>query len=326
MSPNRLVLTSCAVLLGAATLATSGCAQPPPPAPEGLDESARYMIREFYREDPYFEAGVQGFMNWFDDEGYTLVGAEATAENTDSFTVNDLVQSDIDHLELADLAATGGRDVTTAAGVVSLAEMDCTWKEAEALLMRSDQHVLFDETWENYSRTYQTDRALFEGATQSEEFSEVDVDLDRFSSEFDPTPYETSVLWSVNQVDPAPLFGVDVPEYEMFLDTRHGIYDINGVPTPVVTILTFAVDETYSPNGENGLRQSYSIELNVERPDNKTLRMLAVWAEPISALFEDADAPLALNYAVNKSLDASDRMTAVCTGEASIPAEGEAAR
>lgn len=321
MSLNRTVLLACAALSGFVTLATTGCAPPPPPAPEGLDESARYMIREFYRDDDFFGAGVQGFMNWFNEEGYTLVGEQATAENTDSFTVNDLIQSDIEHLELADLAATGGRDVTTAAGVVSLAEMDCTWKESEALLMRSDQHVLFDETWENYGRTYQTDRALFEGATQSEEFAAVDVDLDRFGADFDPTPYETSILWSVNQVDPAPLLGVDVPEYEMFLDTRHGIYDVDGVPTPVVTILTFAVDETYSPNGENGLRQSYSIELNVARPDNKTLRMLAVWAEPISALFDNADSPLALNYAVNKSLDASDRMTQVCTGEAEIPAE-----
>ncbi|MCO4771549.1 MAG: hypothetical protein KDA24_16065 [Deltaproteobacteria bacterium] len=321
MSLNRTVLLSCALLSGVATLATTGCAPAPPPAPEGLDDSARYMIREFYRDDAFFGAGVQGFMNWFNDEGYTLVGEAATAENTDSFTVNDLIQSDIEHLELNDLAATGGRDVTTAAGVVSLAEMDCDWKNSEALLMRSDQHVLFDETWENYGRTYQTNRAAFEEATQSEEFAEVDVDLDRFGAEFDPTPYETSILWTVNQVDPAPLLGVDVPEYEMFLDSRHGIYDVDGVPTPVVTILTFAVDETYSPNGENGLRQSYSIELNVARPDGKTLRMLAVWAEPISLLFDNADSPLALNYAVNKSLDASDRMTDVCTGAVEIPAE-----
>ncbi len=320
MKNHRSILLSCALLAGVSTLATPGCKPAPPPAPEGLDESARYMIREFYRDDAFFGAGVQGFMNWFNDEGYTLVGEAATAENTDSFTVNDLIQSDIEHLELSDLAATGGRDVTTAAGVVSLAEMDCTWKESEALLMRSDQDVLFDETWEDYERTYQTDRALFEGATQTEEFAEVDVDLDRFG-EFDPTPYETSVLWSVNMVDPAPLLGVDVPAYEMFLDTRHGIYDVDGEPTPVVTILTFAVDETYSPNGENGLRQSYSIELNVARPGDRTLRMLAVWAEPISALFENADSPLALNYAVNKSLDASDRMTDVCTGAAEIPAE-----
>ncbi len=318
---KRLLLLSSAFLLGGVTLATTGCAPAPPPAPEGLDASARYMIREFYRDDAFFGAGVQGFMNWFNEEGYALVGEQATAENTDSFTVNDLEADDIIHLELNDLAATGGRDVTTAAGVVSLAEMDCSWQESEALLMRADQHVLFDETWEGYTRTYQTDRDVFESASQSEVFAAVDVDMDRFSDDFDPTPYESSILWTLNQVDPKPLLGVDVPEYEMFLDTRHGIYDVDGELTPVVTILTFAVDETYSPNGENGLRQSYSIELNVQRPDNKTLRVLAVWAEPISALFDSADSPLALNYAVNKSLDASDRMTDVCTGAVEVPAE-----
>lgn len=318
---QRILLLSSALLLGGVTLATSGCAPAPPPAPEGLDASARYMIREFYREDAFFGAGVQGFMTWFNDEGYLLVGESATAENTDSFTVNDLEAGDITHLELSDLAATGGRDVTTAAGVVSLAEMDCSWKDSEALLMRADQDVLFDETWEGYAREYQTDRGIFEAATLSEEFSGVDVDMDRFGADFDPTPYESSILWTKNQVDPKPLLGVDVPEYEMFLDTRHGIYDVDGEPTPVVTIMTFSVDETYSANGENGLRQSYSIELNVQRPDNKTLRVLAVWAEPISILFDTADSPLALNYAVNKSLDASDRMTAVCTGAAEVPPE-----
>ena len=47
---------------------------PPPPAPEGLNEAARYMVREFYSDDATFEAGFQGFMNWFNDEGVSLVG------------------------------------------------------------------------------------------------------------------------------------------------------------------------------------------------------------------------------------------------------------
>ncbi len=318
---QRIVLLSSALLLGGVTLATSGCAPAPPPAPEGLDESARYMIREFYRDDAFFGAGLQGFMTWFNDEGYLLVGEQATSENTDSFTVNDLEQGDIEHLALADLAATGGRDVTTAAGVVSLAEMDCSWKESEALLARADQDVVFDETWEGYRREYQTDRARFQGATDTEEFAEIAVDLERFTEGFDMTPYESSILLTRNFPDPASLLGVNIPEYEMLLDLRHGIYEIDGELTPVLSIMTFTVDETYGPNGDNGLRQSYSIEINVARPDDKTLRMLAVWAEPISTI-ADPDDPFVLNYAVNTSLKASDRMTEVCTGAVEVPDEG----
>lgn len=317
MTRDRWFLALSAVALGATALA-AGCKPPPPPAPEGLDESARYMIREFYRDDAYFGAGIQGFMGWFEDEGYTLVGETANAENTDSFTVNDLVQSDIEHLALAELE--GGRDVTTAAGVVSLAEMDCSWKESEALLTRADQDTVFDGTWEGYSREYQTSRPAFEGAFEPEDFSDVAVDLERFTEGFDMTPYETSILLTRNFPDPASLLGVNIPEYEMFLDLRHGYYDIDGVPTPVLAIMTFTVDETYGPNGDNGLRQSYSIEINVARPEDKTLRMLAVWAEPVSSI-ADPDDPFVLNYAVNTSLAASDRMTEVCTGAATIPPE-----
>lgn len=317
MTRDRLILALSALALGASTLA-AGCAPPPPPAPEGLDESARYMIREFYRDDAFFGAGLQGFMGWYDDEGYLLVGESATNENTDSFTVNDLIPSDVEHLALAELE--GGRDVATAAGVVSLAEMDCSWKQSEALLTRADQDTVFDGTWEGYSREFQTSRPNFENAQAEGDMAEVDIDLERFVEGFDMTPYESSILLTRNFPDPASLLGVNIPEYEMFLDLRHGYYEIDGEMTPVLAILTFTVDEAYGPNGDNGLRQSYSIEINVARPDDKTLRMLAVWAEPVSSI-ADPDDPFVLNYAVNTSLAASDRMTEVCTGAVEIPPE-----
>lgn len=314
---RRTILALSALALGTTSLA-AGCKPAPPPAPEGLDASASYMIREFYRDDAFFGAGIQGFMGWYEDEGYLLVGEQANSENTDSFTVNDLANSDIEHLALADLE--GGRDVATAAGVVSLAEMDCSWKESEALLTRADQDTVFDGTWEGYSREFQTSRPNFESAEAEGDMAEVDVDLGRFIEGFDMTPYESSILLTRNFPDPASLLGVNIPEYEMFLDLRHGYFDIDGEMTPVLAILTFTVDESYGPNGENGLRQSYSIELNVARPDDKTLRMLAVWAEPVSNI-ADPDDPFVLNYAVNTSLAASDRMTEVCTGAVEIPPE-----
>ena len=86
--------------------------KPPPPAPEGLDAVTSYMVREFYSEDELFEAGVQGFMNWFNTEGYTLVGEAAEEGNTDTFTLNDLSAEDLSHLPLDD----DGREKADAGG------------------------------------------------------------------------------------------------------------------------------------------------------------------------------------------------------------------
>ena len=51
--------------------------------------------------------------------------------------------------------------------------------------------------------------------------------------------------------------------------------------------------------GNDGLVQSYSVELNVETGDNQTMRMLAVYAQAESAA-TDTDGALAYTYAVNK--------------------------
>ena len=58
----------------------------------------------------------------------------------------------------------------------------------------------------------------------------------------------------------------------------------------------------------------------MQRPDDKTLRMLAVWAEPKGGGIEP-DSAFALTFAVNKSLAASERLSAVCAGEEEVPPE-----
>ena len=55
----------------------------------------------------------------------------------------------------------------------------------------------------------------------------------------------------------------------------------------------------------------------MQQDNDKTLRMLAVWAEPYGAGLEPDD-PLVLNYAVNKSLGASERLSKICSGEEEI--------
>ena len=154
--------------------------KPPPPAPEGLDAVTSYMVKEFYNEDERFAAGIQGFMNWFDTEGYLLVGEAAGDGNTDTFTLNDLKPGDVEHLPIEDY----GQDLSRAKGVISLAEMNCSWKEAEGYLLRKDQDAVFAGDWESYERTYQSDRNTFEQATSDDDFPEISSPVSPFTNDF----------------------------------------------------------------------------------------------------------------------------------------------
>ena len=93
-------------------------------------------------------------------------------------------------------------------------------------------------------------------------------------------------MFTVNQADPTPLLGVDLPPYDLFLDFRHGIFDVEGEKISVSAIITYMKEGAYDEDGTNGLAQSYSVELNIARPNDKTLRALAVWAEPVSNILE----------------------------------------
>ena len=52
-------------------------------------------------------------------------------------------------------------------------------------------------------------------------------------------------------------------------------------------------------------------------PGDRTLRMLAVWAEPYSSV--DLGDAVVLTYAVNKSLDSSNRLSEICAGDVTLP-------
>lgn len=304
------------------TLALIGC-KPPPEAPEGLDASTAFMMREFYSDDANFQAGVQGFMTWYQDEGYLLVGEAATTSNTDSFTIGDLGAADVAHLPLdaevlLDPATDtwGPRDLTLSKGVVSLAMMDCPWTESEQYLLRPDQDTVFSDDWESYNRTFTTDRAAYEDASTSLVFEPVDEGTDMFSDTFDSTAVDSTMMFTHNLVDPTAVLFADLGEYEMFLDFRHGQYEFGDETIGLFAIVTYQPAAVWDEGGENGLIQTYSVEINAEQ-DGQTLRMLAVWAEPVGAGLSPDD-PLVLNFAVNKSLTSSNRLSAICAGEETI--------
>jgi hypothetical protein len=312
---HRLCFT--AALLGA-------CAKPPP-APEGLDESARYLVREFYADDPTFQAGVQGFLDWYADEGEALLTTEQTIENTGSFTVGDLSEEDVALLPLSDEVIIGwqgdeaeyiARDIAAPAGVVSLAEMDCSVREAEELLTRADQDAVFCGDWQDYSRSYVTDDDAYTSGWDASDFTNIRDPLDPFGGDFDGSAQADVILLTDNDVDPTPVLGglADIETYPMDLHFRHGRYELGEELRDAFIILTFTRDAAWGEAKNNALIQSYSIEINVALDDDTTLRMLTVWAEPKGGGIP-ADSPTALNFALKKATASSDRLSRICAGE-----------
>lgn len=334
-----------------ATVALATACTPPPPAPEGLDASSAYMVRNFYADDATFQAGVQGFMDWFENGG----GAELTGlkpgeggKESDAFTISDLTWDDVDHLPIKEpiLTApweaelddrTAVRDIAASAGVVSVAEMDCTWIESEDLLLRTDQDTVFPGDWDGYSRTYASSRSVYEQASEDGTYDIIVDEIDPFADDFDPASVGSTFLFTDNAADPAAIqilgisFG-QLPEYPLDLDFRHGVYtlDLGDGPQQYkgFFILTYNRDAVWNEGctAENNgacaeaLIQSYSIEINIERPGDKTLRMLAVWAQPYASVLSPDD-PIALNFAVSKSLNSSLLLSQICAGDVEVDPE-----
>ena len=289
---------------------------PPPPAPEGLDDATSYLVREFYAEDALFEAGLVGFMNWFEDEGFELAGERANSDNTDAFTVGDLLAGDVEQLPLVH-----GHDVEAAAGVVSIAVMECDLATSEDLLARPDQFNVFAGDWTTYERSYTVPREPWQAATTSGQFDPVNERLNPYGDDGqDLTPWARTFMQTENRVDPEPEFGglADLNEYDLFLDFRHGVYDLGGEELAAFAILSFQVDSVPNPAGDAWLHQTYALEINVEQPGDTTLRMLAVWSE-LEGAGLSSDTTLVLNLSVNKALASSERISGICSGEFEIP-------
>lgn len=287
-----------------------GACKKPPEAPEGLDASSRFLFREFEADDDVIGAGLTGLMNWYDEDGDELLGAKADLESVGSFSLQPLETSDVERLPLAD----DGRDLENAVGIVALAQMKCDWTEAEALLVRHDQEVVFEGSFVDYDRTYLTSRPTFESATDATDFPRVREALELYADDLDLGDLEAAVLMTENTAVTKKA-GVTM-EFTMQLHLRHGTFDVQGEPTEALLILTFLPEAAYGEGGTNSMQQSYSIEVNVAR-GNETLRLLATWVHIDSILNDGAVA----TAGVNESQSAAERMSAICAGDIDIPAE-----
>ncbi len=320
-------------------LLATACARPPP-APDGLDDSARYLVRHFWDDDATFEAGVRGLLTWFErgnpldpdqPSGRELVGLAPDSDgNTDAFTVADLAPEDIALLPLAaelvidpQEGELAPRDLSAANGVVAVAEMACGLEEALALLLRPDQDRVFPNEWEAYERTYLGSPEALADAVSSGDVTSI-VGLDPYREGFDIEPYEDTVLLTVNQVDPTPLVGIDFGAYTSLVEFRRGVYDVDlGEGTESVRAfgrLHYIREAVWAPRGSNALLQSFSIELDAELAGGRTLRVIAVWGDFVSPV-GGSETVLAQRLAVKKARESSALLSSVCAGETEVASD-----
>lgn len=313
-------------ILGWTSLLSIGCSQPPP-APESLNEAVQYMFREFYSGDPEFQAGVQGFMTWYIEEGKEIEDVQANLDTAHKYTLEPLAMEDVQHLPLDEQILLnvkddvwGARDPSAAIGVISVGSMDCDWKTAEKYLTRPDQATIFDDDWESYSREYLSSKDTFLQGSEEETYDAVSKPLTPWADGFEEAEYARTLLRTVNQVDPSKVLTSNIESYELNLDLRHGLFEVNEQEVGALAILTYNKGAAWGSGGNDGLVQSYSVELNVETDNNQTMRMLAVYVQAESSA-TDTDGALAYTYAVNKSLKSSQRMSEVCSGEEEVSDE-----
>jgi hypothetical protein len=299
-------------VLIASTLLLAACGAPPPPAPEGLDNSVRFIMNEFYADDPTFGAGLTGLLNWVDTEGSDLLDVDPNVGNVADFRLDTLLTAD----DTAQMPTTHGRDPSAAPGVVGLAELECGWDEGEQVHARPDQDVVFEDEWTRYDRTYESPRAPYEAAREAGEYPVVSADVDPATAVWDSDELAPVFMKTSNALGTSSV-GIDF-DYTLDLHFRHGVFDVQDEPVHAMVILTWLAESAESVNSDNFLYQVYSVDLIVSRGDGRGLRMVANYTEvgPV-----ESNADLVQVLGVNRILDFAEHLNDICTGTRELPAE-----
>jgi hypothetical protein len=283
----------------------------PPPAPEGMDDSSRFLYRNFYADDLTIGAGFEGFVNFLDGEGAELIDQQASTDNVEGFVLDDLIAEDMAGLPLE----MEGRDLEAASGVIAISSISCTLQEAEALMARSDQDVVFTE-YDAYERTYDTSREAFEGATAAGEWPEMRRSISPYDEGSDPDATASGMMLT-HSTSTATKVGIETT-YTLQKHYRHGHYETAGQSIDAVFGLSYLPEP--STGSDTRVMQNYGLEIILSRPDHPVLRMYAIWIHVDSGLLGN-DNPIWQTSTVNTVRDASTRMSEICSGEATLPPE-----
>ncbi len=301
------------VFLGAALL--FGCKAPPPEAPEGLEDTARFLMREFYSDDATMGAGLTGLLQWYEDEGQALDGQSPTTGEDNvaaDFQLQTLLPEDL----APTMVSSSGRELSLAGGVMAVTTLSCDWAGIEMIGGRPDQDVVFEDEWAHYTRVFETDRAAYEAATEARSIPAIDQVLDPTADDFDPADTAESILWTSNPLGTSE-FGVSM-DYTLNIHFRHGLYLVQGQERHATITLTWQPDPTWGSGGSNALHQNWGVDALVEDADGRVVRLVVIWSD-IESVATGTD--LLVNLQVNRINRFSDRMSAICDDPSILPPE-----
>lgn len=292
-----------------------GC-EKPPEAPEGLDDSTRYLLREFYGDDATVAAGLSGLLAWYDSDGASILDQGATLETSADFSLAPLVSGDIGHLALV-----GERNPASADGIIAVSSLACGWAEAEALLVRADQAAVFDGKWSHYERVYASARAPYEAARAGDSYPALGAQ-DPTADPFPAVGEDAGLLLTENAVGTDEV-GV-VLDYSLHLRFRHGRYTVDrgGATEEILAtvILSWQPERAEGEGGANSLEQVYSVEVLVAE-GAASLRFVATWNEVRSELLGEDSANILATTTVNRMRAFAGRMSEICDGTVTIAEE-----
>lgn len=300
---------------GVAALAAAGCQPAPPEAPEGLEDTARYLMSQFYCDDAMVGAGLTGLMDWYDEEGTALDGESPTTGEDNvaaDFQLQTLLAEDL----APTMATSSDRELSLAGGVMAVSTLSCDWAGIEMIGGRADQDVVFEGEWAHYARTFETDRTAYDSATAARRFPSIDRVLDPTADDFDPADTAESILWTSNPLGTSE-FGVSM-DYTLNIHFRHGLYLVQGEERHATITLTWQPDPTWASGGGNALHQNWGVDALVEGADGRVVRLVVIWSD-IESVATGTD--LLVNLQVNRINRFSDRMSAICDDPSILPPE-----
>lgn len=304
------------LILLALLVAGTGCQPAPPEAPEGLEDTARFLMREFYSDDATIGAGLTGLMDWYQAEGEALDGQTPTATDTETvaadYQLTPLVPSDLNVSQVT----SSDRELEMAAGVMAVATLSCDWEQIEELGGRPDQDVIFEGDWAHYARTFDTDRSAYDSATAGRDFPRIDQPLDPLADGFDPGDTAESILWTTNPLGTSE-FGVNL-DYTLNINFRHGLYLVQDTERHATLTMTWQPDPTWGSGGNNALHQNWGVDALVETDDGQVVRLVVIWSD-VESVATGTD--LLVNLQVNRINRFAERMSAICDDPSLIPEE-----
>jgi hypothetical protein len=291
----------------------SGC-QRPPQAPAGLDDSARYLLREFYADEATVGAGLSGLLAWYGEEGAELLSTEVNPDNSANFALELLDAADVQ-----DMPSSAGQSIDLALGAVGVGLLGCSWRDTEPFLVRADQDVVFEGEWSHYDRTFDSPRAAYEDAEPGT-WPELGG-LDPVSEGFPRSETNAGLLLTTN-----PL-GTDEAtvrlDYTLRIAMRHGTFPVDGEDRDAGFILTWLPDPS-APAGttDSSIQQVYSIDVLIDVDEGQALRLVATWNHVENSLLDPQDSSnLMISATVRRIARFAERLSGLCEGTLTIPAE-----